>query len=159
MNPPKWAQELTLNTILYLQSTHYAELELPRLTWRHANRKCSSGISWHDRSKGINVNAGSDRVDTKMVLLHELFRVAFKMSVKDGVFKSKPSFNCCHLEGERELAHWARPPKEFHSDAFWNLAWELFRWAKLPIRYCKTREGNYRKGSIAAYHRSVKQSR
>jgi len=129
MNPPKWAQGLTLNAILYLQSTRYVGLELPRLTWRHAhNRSCSSGISWHDRSKGINVNAGTDRTDAKLVLLHE-------------------------------LAHWARPLGESHSDAFWDLAWELYRWAKLPMRYCKWREAEYRKGSIAAYHRSVKQSR
>mgnify|MGYP001595901362 FL=1 len=42
-----------------------------------------------------------------------------------------------------------------HTDLFWDTAWALYRWAKLPIRYCRTREGTYRRGSLAAYARSV----
>lgn len=53
-----------------------------------------------------------------------------------------------------ELAHWALPFKEHHTAAFWDLAWELYRWARLPIKYCREREANYMKGSVAAYARS-----
>ena len=53
-----------------------------------------------------------------------------------------------------ELAHWLRPAGECHGDAFWDLAWNLYRWAKLPVRYCLSREKNYRKGAVLAYKRS-----
>lgn len=58
-----------------------------------------------------------------------------------------------------ELAHIWAPPEEYHSAAFWDLAWELYRWAKLPIRYVKMREGNYLKGALVAYHRSIRKEK
>jgi hypothetical protein len=59
----------------------------------------------------------------------------------------------CKLVLLHELAHWVHP-EEHHSAAFWDTCLDLFQWAKLPVRYCKKREGEYMKGSIAAYHRA-----
>ena len=56
-----------------------------------------------------------------------------------------------------ELAHILNP-NEGHTAKFWDTAWELFRWAKLPIRVCKIREGNYKKGALLAYDRSKRSS-
>ena len=53
-----------------------------------------------------------------------------------------------------ELAHLIAPPGERHGALFWDIAWRLYRWAKLPIRATLATEGNYRKGAIAAYSRS-----
>ena len=53
-----------------------------------------------------------------------------------------------------EMAHWLLPHGEHHGSAFWDKAWELYRRYGVPIRYAKQREGNYRKGALAAYRRS-----
>lgn len=119
MAVPQWAQELTINALI-----HAGCDDVPNITWRRCNRWDSSGVcNTTKREDGIVINAGRDRTDQKLVLLHE-------------------------------LAHWIRPPKEHHSPEFWDLAWELFRWAKLPVRYCLQRERTYRKGAVLAYKRS-----
>ena len=122
MNTPKWAQNLTLDAILYIQSATSLKPELPDIKWRKSHSKSSSGARYKTH---INICAGLDRTDSKLVLLHE-------------------------------LAHWARPFGNHHSPEFWDLAWQLYRQFKLPIRYCKNREENYLKGSVKAYHRSLK---
>jgi len=43
--------------------------------------------------------------------------------------------------------------REAHAPHFWDVAWELFRWAKLPINYCKQREFEYKAGAVLAYKR------
>ena len=43
-----------------------------------------------------------------------------------------------------------------HTTAFWDMAWKLYRWAKLPLLKIRVREGNYMKGSLKAYARSRK---
>src|SRR3990167_2292536 len=43
-----------------------------------------------------------------------------------------------------------------HDSKFWDRAWELYRWAKMPIRYCQKREYTYRAGAAVAYRRSRK---
>lgn len=118
--PPKWAQDLTINALIYLDSEGI-KLNVPTLDWKHSNRDSSSGACWF-KSARIVVRAGSDRVDAKMVLLHEI----------------------AHLQGKG------------HTDRFWDIAWMLYRWAKLPIRYCKEREGDYMKGALVAYRRSIR---
>ncbi len=126
MIAPKWAQELTLNAVLYIQSLPgHGRTELPNLTWRHRQGKESSGTLFYNRNKGISLNAGRLRQDIKLVLLHE-------------------------------IVHWTLPNNEHHSSKFWDLAWELYRWAGLPTRYCLNREKSYRKGAVAAYHRARK---
>ncbi len=108
MNIPKWAQELTINTIIHLQSKGYKS-ELPELKWRHGKHRSSSGICCqHDH---ITITAGHDRKDSKLVLLHE-------------------------------LAHWVLPDNEHHGDNFWRLAFDLYKFNGLPVRYCINRESN-----------------
>jgi len=41
-----------------------------------------------------------------------------------------------------------------HSQRFWDIAWQLYRWAKLPIRDTLRNESNYRKGALVAYKRN-----
>jgi len=56
-----------------------------------------------------------------------------------------------------ETAHMVRP-YQHHSAEFWDTCWELYRWAKLPMRYCKNREGSYKKRSLLAYRRIRKET-
>jgi len=64
-----------------------------------------------------------------------------------------------HTDAKRavlhELAHLLVPDCR-HSPAYWDKAWELYRWAKLPIRQMRLREGAYMKGATVAYVRSRK---
>jgi hypothetical protein len=107
MKVPKWAQDLILDTLLYLQSRGYPDA-IPEIRWRHSSyHKLSSGVCYQHNH--ITITAGKDRRDQKLVLLHE-------------------------------LAHWVLPDKEHHGDAFWRLAFELYRVNKLPIRVCINRE-------------------
>ncbi|MDP2684760.1 MAG: hypothetical protein Q8P20_07040 [bacterium] len=54
-----------------------------------------------------------------------------------------------------ELAHWFNPA-EHHGLAFWQTAWELYKWAGLPINYCKRREYPYKKTAKLAYQKLKK---
>lgn len=54
-----------------------------------------------------------------------------------------------------EMAH-AMTPGHSHDRVFWDKAFELYRWAKLPMLYCRKREMNYKKGALAAYRRNRK---
>ncbi len=122
--PPKWAQDLIL--AVWLKE---GREDLPVVTWRRNHKRASrdsSGRGWSfERGNRLVITAGTNRLDQKVVLLHE-------------------------------SAHVLLPAGEHHGAAFWDKAWELYKWAKLPIRYCKQREGNYRKGAVLAYARSRK---
>ena len=121
---PKWAADLMGEAIAY-RVTQGRTVQVPKVVWRRARRKSSSGAAYP--TKGVvHISVGSDRLDAKVTLLHELAHI------------------------------WAPPPGWTHSPAFWDLAWELYRWAKLPIQYVKQREGSYRKGALVAYHKSMK---
>jgi hypothetical protein len=155
MNPPKWAQELIIEAMIYLESKGIKG-DLPTLKWRHGSGFYSSGHATNRKS--IVITAGKHRLDQKLVVLHELSHIVAKPIeqhstvaqakkrgwITDSRLKDTDVFSTRHV---------------CHSENFWDIAWDLYRWAKLPIRYCKTREGNYRKGSIAAYHRNVKTSK
>lgn len=156
MNAPKWAQDLTINACLHLGME-----DIPQLVWRKHKCEWSSGKAWyHDENKCITIYAGSNRLDARLVLLHEIAHMAkpghdIQMTYKqwhDARSKEKnvvvAPFNPRYRNRIITTKHVSHTPE------FWDTAWELFRWAKLPIRYCKEREGEYRKGSIAAYHRS-----
>ncbi len=69
MKVPAWAQDLTINAMLYLESKGYAA-DLPELRWRHSHYNASSGVCCH--GDHITVTAGTKRRDARMVLLHEL---------------------------------------------------------------------------------------
>lgn len=58
-----------------------------------------------------------------------------------------------------ETAHALAPMPEAHSATFWDIAWELYRWARLPLRYAREREALYRRGSVVAYIRSRARAR
>jgi hypothetical protein len=122
MRIPNYIQDLTFDAVVYLQEQGY-KVELPELKIRHPSRRHdTSGVCYKNH---INLNLGTDRTDTKLVLLHE-------------------------------LAHWAFPTNsghEGHTDKFWALAWKLYKYFKLPIRYCLKRERNYRSGALVAYRK------
>lgn len=86
---PIWVQNLVLNALLYLQSLDYQDAnKFPDIVWRHGHitdihwdskrrknitivtpRKYSSGRCY---PSAIHITAGSDRMDCKLVILHEL---------------------------------------------------------------------------------------
>ena len=75
MNTPNWAQDLILDAILFLQSKGYNS-ELPDIKWRkpmsrYSGNRCtnSSGVCYRTH---ITICAGKNRVDCKLVILHEL---------------------------------------------------------------------------------------
>lgn len=68
MTAPKWAQDLLLNALLWWESSGHS-VTVPELVWRRCNRRTSSGRCQYDR---LIVSAGCDRIDAKLVLLHEL---------------------------------------------------------------------------------------
>ena len=142
MRTPKWAQELLIDACIYLGID-----DLPALDWRHGRRRCSSGRCY-GKSR-ILVTAGTDRTDAKMVLLHELAHAATPPEIRE----VKLSGKWMRPDG----TPWENPTatqQVSHGDAFWDTAWRLYRWAKLPIRYCLQRETDYRKGAAVAYRRS-----
>lgn len=61
----------------------------------------------------------------------------------------------CKLVLLHEATHSVLPRYEFHSKQFWGLAWELYRYFKLPIRYCLSRERDYRKSSLIGYKNKI----
>ncbi len=149
--PPQWAQELTISAILYLEAKGY-KADLPILTWRHGSGQHSSGhASWNSRT--ITVTAGKLRVDQKLVLLHEITHTV-----------TEPDIKYLNIEKAKKRGwHFTQEPTQpiiskrmCHTASFWNTAFDLYRWAKLPRRYCLQREMEYRKAAKLAYHRSRK---
>ncbi len=138
---PKWTQDLVVNALVYWQKAHGEDVASPEINWRRSHSHKMTG--WNNgyfiakstrkptKSSGqadlngrrITVTAGSNRLDQRLVTLHE-------------------------------LGHVIAGPHEWHSAHFWDIVWELYRWARIPVRYAKTREGNYRKGALVAYKRS-----
>ena len=135
MNPPKWAKELIRDTIRYLQSEGY-QCDIPEVTWRKQTDGFTSSGCCHNDHIYIVANPNM-MIDIKLVILHELTHWALPLN-RNWVL---PLYSIGH---------------EGHTPAFWDLAWNLYRHYKLPIRYCQTREAEYRIGSIAAYHRSLR---
>lgn len=149
MNTPKWAQDLTLETLLYLESKGH-KVVVPDITWRHGKRDSSSGHA-NPKEYHITITAGHNRTDAKLVLLHEITHLNVP---------SEPKY--WNIERAKKQGwHFNEEPKEpiviktmYHTDKFWELAFALYRWAKLPMRYCLQREKEYRKGAAIAYKRS-----
>jgi len=141
--PPKWAQDLLIDACILLGVE-----DPPELIWRHCKRWGSSGTGAKNQ---VVVNAGSNKTDAKLVLLHEVSHAATPPSV----IEYKPRGIWYGPDGKRRTDLKLKR-YEYHSDAFWDNAWKLFRWARLPMRYCLQREGNYKRNAIPAYHRSLK---
>ena len=139
MTPPKWAQNLLLDAGLWLESQGESVPPVS-LTWWHGKRHSSSSGRYRPDTREIHVTSGQSRLDCKLVLLHELA-------------------HACTPHKERKCTcagQWYGPDSkpcpaptftkyECHTDEFWVLAWQLFRWAGLPIRYCREREYSYAK--------------
>ena len=120
--PPKWAQELLLNALVWWEGEGN-EVPTPTLEWSRRYSGDSSGVAFCAPQKHIRIRSGRKPLDAKHNLLHE-------------------------------LAHLLRPIREEHSLAFWDTAWALYRWAKLPMRYCLQRERDYRKLAAVSYRNS-----
>ncbi len=125
MNPPKWAQEMTLKALLWWEAQGN-KAPIFRLDWGRRSADYSSGVSW-DREKKIFVRQGTSRLDARLVLLHE---VAHQLQPRLKRYASRS-----------------------HTSQFWSTAWALYRYFKLPIRYCLDREGDYKVGAVVAYHK------
>lgn len=148
MSTPKWAEKYIEEAVAYintlpegLQVHQYTgrDLPIPPIKWRtgkvskwftddkgkRAKRRRSSGICYQAH---ITIVSGKDLNDLKMVILHELGH--WTLDRTKGGYKSI-----------------------MHGPAFWDLAWKLYFHFKLPIRQCRKREANYRKGSEAGYQR------
>lgn len=138
--PPKWAQELLIDACLFLGVN-----DLPELKWKHRPWPQSSGSCGKTK---ITVRAGKDRTDAKLVLLHEIAHFVTPEEKQEMTLKGD------WFGGEGKRVENPRVTRRlYHTDSFWDTAWRLFRWAKIPIRYALEREGNYKTGAIAAYKR------
>ena len=150
MKIPNWAQNLTLEAILYLQAKGY-KAELPDINWRHGSASYSSGHATNKEK--ITITAGKNRLDQKLVLLHEIAHTATDNEIK-----------YWNIERAKKAGwHFEKEPIEpiiikqvCHTDKFWDTAWDLYRQFGLPIRYCLNREKGYRKGAVTAYRRNRK---
>ena len=129
--PPKWAQDLALDAAVWWESKGNRVTTFA-LQWHRHQRRNSSG-TWHLVGSRIILHGGRNRLDAKLVLLHELAHVLTTTVDKDHGWD--------------------------HSPTFWDTAWSLYRWAKLPMKYCKLREFTYRKEAKASYARVLAQAR
>ncbi len=134
MKTPQWAQDLIIDAALHLESLGYTR-DLPDIRWRRPmSRYC-------DRWGNV---IGKKRRDCSSGVCYQTH-----ITICGGTDRTGAKIVLLH-----ELAHWFRPWGEHHSSAFWDLAWILFRWARLPVRVTLARERSYRKGAAAAYRRS-----
>lgn len=67
-NPPKWATDLMRKE---MKAEGLKMRQLPDLEWSHRNSECSTGL-YSNWRWCIKLNAGSDLVGQRSVLLHEL---------------------------------------------------------------------------------------
>ncbi len=132
--PPKWAQDLVIQVAL-----DEGRDELPEIVWRRSRQFTSSGRAGRDR---IVVSAAHGDYAREIPWVNRNHTY--------GVVSARTDQKLVLLH---ELAHWLTP-REHHSARFWDKAWELFRRYRVPLRYAKLREGNYRKGALVAARRS-----
>ena len=129
MPPPLWAQNLVIQVAL-----DEGRNELPDLVWRKS--RIQWGVSGHAKSGCLGQ---ADQITIKVGVPHPHYPI-----------RTEQKIVLLH-----ELAHWLLPVGEHHSPAFWDKAWSLFRRYRCPIKVALAREGNYLKGAVTAYHRSV----
>lgn len=107
---PAWASEIVLGEC---QAAGVAE---PVLRWRHVRRSASSGVT--RRSAGsISVTAGTDPLDQRLTLLHEL----------------------AHWLGP--VARRRRGRVQHHDAGFYAVAFDLYRRHQIPDAEVLAREG------------------
>jgi len=132
---PKWAQKLLLDAMEYWE-TKYGEVSTLEVNWRRGTR------AFWNPLRGETTRVRQEKSSGR-------WNRSGRITVTAGTDRTDAKLVLLH-----EFAHSLAPETDSHSDAFWDIAWELYRWAKLPIRYCKEREGSYRKGALAAYRRT-----
>jgi predicted metal-dependent hydrolase len=99
MNTPKWAQDLAINALVYLESKGH-NIEVPPIRWRRSKYyKSSSGVCYQHHH--ITITAGKDRRDAKLVLLHELAHWVLPDREHHGNMFWRTVF---------DLYHWAKLP-------------------------------------------------
>lgn len=115
MSPPGWASELTAMVCAD------AGITAPRLTWRRRSGDHSTGLTRHDKGT-VSMRAGTDVVDQRLTLLHEL---AHWLS---------PT----HRRSRRGRA-------EHHGRAFYRVAFDLYRRHGIPDHEAlRLESGRYR---------------
>jgi hypothetical protein len=102
MTPPGWALELAAEVCAD------AGVPPPRLTWRRRSSEQSTGVARRDGGV-VSVRAGTDPIDQRLALLHELAHW----------LAPRPS------RGRRGRA-------EHHGRAFYSIAFELYRRHGIP---------------------------
>lgn len=100
--PPKWALKFVIRV-----SGDY-DVEPPRLHWNKRKKKTSSGYCMLERID-IGVGAGSDKLDVRLALIHEM---AHHILLE----KYQPPYN-----GE-------------HNDRFYDFLWPLIRRYHFPMK-------------------------
>jgi hypothetical protein len=137
---------LLINACLFLGVN-----DLPELRWRHRPGLTTSGCCGKTR---ITVRAGRDRTDTKLVILHEVAHFVTPDEVRETTLKG-----VIDAQSGKEIGDFKVTRRLYHTDTFWDTAWRLYRWAKIPVRYALQREGEYKAGAVLAYRRSRKGER
>ena len=149
MRIPMWAQNLVLQVAI-----DEGRDDLPELTWRKRHKqRLTAGMKAFiardpDRARRWAKHTVAEGSSGRTFKPYSLFKPD-RVHVTAGSDRKDQKLVLLH-----ELAHWLLPAGEHHGADFWDKAWELYRRYKVPIRYAKAREGNYRKGAIAAYRRS-----
>lgn len=109
----------------------YDKVEVEPGTWRYVP-KVRPSSSGNARPNGrIHISAGEDKMDQRLVLLHELAH-HIMMKTKKG-----------------RQAH--------HNTVFWKLAFELYERYNVDMKYAQKRETNYRKTAGVVFERYFKE--
>lgn len=148
MKTPKTMQDLAINAYVYLESKGF-KIELPELIWRKSSYHTLS--SGHAQGKAkIVVTAGKDRLDQKLVVLHEIAhtvtesKIVYMDTSEKGLLKR---FAYTTIKPGSKIIS----KRYYHTDDFWQIAFDLYRQFRLPMRYCVNREKDYRKNAIKVY--------
>lgn len=114
MTQPEWA------TPIIKEVCRQHKRKLPKMKWIRRNRKCSSGICY---PRSITICAGTEQLDQKQVLLHEL------------------SHWIC---GKRK--------QKGHTVRFWRKLFELLKQYECETEAFRKREFQYKKKAELVYN-------
>jgi hypothetical protein len=114
---------------LVKEASNYLGVDCPFFrSWRQTDNEYTSGNAYINPNS-IAIQAGTSRLDLKLALLHEVVHL-------------KLQGGYCERNGR-------------HSVKFYDTAWELFRWAKIPISYCLKVESRVDINAAVSYFRSL----
>ncbi|MBI2020089.1 hypothetical protein HYS94_01585 [Candidatus Daviesbacteria bacterium] len=125
-NPPQWALDFTEKATLYYNELTGKDYRTPTIQWKKSKNEVTTGSAFTDKNLVI-VRYGT--------YLHKFS-------------KHKISLRVNHkLTLAHEIAH-CFSPTHHHDSIFWRIAWDLYKWAKIPMWYAKWNEGWYKKKSL-----------